>query len=253
MQFNWTCPHCNRPQVVTERNFHQDVSGLRVSPLDIGEDVGVEISAFGCLNENCKKLTLSVSLHKWVDRLTSDFVTLSSEAIKTWQLIPESSAIPQPEYIPGPLTESYYEACRIRDLSAKASATLARRCLQGMIRDFCGIERNTLFAEIEELRTQVDEGEAPAGVTPESVEAIDQVRSIGNIGAHMGKDIDLIVDVDPGEAQALIELIELLFAEWYVARHERQKKLAHIAAIAADKKAKIAEAKAEKALEKDRQ
>jgi hypothetical protein len=178
---------------------------------------------------------------------------LNDPPIKRWQLMPESSATPQPDYIPDPITESYYEACKIIDLSPKASATLARRCLQGMIRDFCGIAKGTLDAEIKELKAQVDQGKAPAGVTSESVEAIDHVRSIGNIGAHMEKDINLIVDVDPGEAQALIELIELLFDEWYVARDQRQKKLSHIAAIAADKKAKIAEAKAERAQEKDRQ
>jgi len=120
-----------------------------------------------------------------------------------------------------------------------------------MIRDFCKIAKGTLDAEIKELRAQVDQGHAPAGVTPESVEAIDQVRSIGNIGAHMEKDIDLIVDVEPGEAQALIELIEMLFGEWYVTRHQREQKLAHIAAIAADKKAKLAEAKAEQAHKKE--
>ena len=60
-------------------------------------------------------------------------------------------------------------------------------------------------------------------MTPESVEAIDHVRTIGNIGAHMEKDIDLIIEVDPGEAQALIELIELLFEEWYVAKYEREQ------------------------------
>jgi hypothetical protein len=44
----------------------------------------------------------------------------------------------------------------------------------------------------------------------------------------------------------------MLFGEWYVIRHQREQKLAHIAAIAADKKAKIAEAKAEKAHEKEK-
>jgi hypothetical protein len=51
----------------------------------------------------------------------------------------------------------------------------------------------------------------------------------------MEKDIDLIVPVDPGEAQALIELIEMLFDEWYVARHRRQERLATISKIGAEK------------------
>ena len=113
-----------------------------------------------------------------------------------------------------------------------------------MIRDFCKIAKGTLDAEIKALKAVVDEGKAPAGVTIETVDAIDHVRSVGNIGAHMEKDINLIVEVDPGEAQALIGLIEMLFSEWYVAKHERQQKLARIAAIAAEKKARIAEGKA---------
>jgi hypothetical protein len=106
-----------------------------------------------------------------------------------------------------------------------------------MIRDFCGISKATLFKEIETLRAAVTEGTAPAGVTPETVEAIDHVRSVGNIGAHMEKDINVIVAVDPGEAQALIELVELLFDEWYVARQTRQDRLARVKLIAAQKSA----------------
>jgi hypothetical protein len=58
------------------------------------------------------------------------------------------------------------------------------------------------------------------------------------------QDINLIVEVEPGEAQSLIGLVEMLFDEWYVARHNRQRRLAQIAAIAADKKKKITEGRA---------
>jgi hypothetical protein len=153
-----------------------------------------------------------------------------------WRLMPESSAQPQPDYIPLPLRDDYYQACRIVDLSPKASATLSRRCLQGMIRDFCAISKSRLIDEIDELRDRVVQGHAPAGVTIESVEGIDQVRSIGNIGAHMERDIDLVVDVDPGEAEALVKLIELLFEEWYVTRNTRRERLATVSAIAEQKK-----------------
>jgi hypothetical protein len=139
------------------------------------------------------------------------------------------------------LREDYREACLIREDSPKASATLARRCLQGMIRDFCGIARNTLLDEIKALRAAVDAGTAPSGVAPESVDAIDQVRSVGNIGAHMEKDIDRIIQVDPGEAQVLIELIESLFEEWYVARERRRLRFASVAAVAEQKKAAMAD------------
>jgi hypothetical protein len=76
------------------------------------------------------------------------------------------------------------------------------------------------------------------GVTAESVEAIDHVRGLGNIGAHMEKDINIIIEIDPGEAQSLIELIELLFEEWYVAREERHRRLSRLKHISAEKKLK---------------
>jgi hypothetical protein len=74
-------------------------------------------------------------------------------------------------------------------------------------------------------------------VSEESVEAIDAVRQIGNIGAHFEKDINLIVDVEPEEASALVSLTELLFQEWYVARHERQARLGNVKTIAGAKQA----------------
>ena len=88
---------------------------------------------------------------------------------------------------------------------------------------------------IKALNALVNDGKAPSGVTEESVEAIDRVRSIGNIGAHMEKDIDLIVDVDPDDAQVLIDLVEMLFEEWYIARHKRQQRLDRIREIAETK------------------
>jgi hypothetical protein len=47
----------------------------------------------------------------------------------------------------------------------------------------------------------------------------------------MEVDIDLIVPVDAGEAQVMIELIEMLFDEWYGARERRNRRLANIAEI----------------------
>lgn len=104
-----------------------------------------------------------------------------------------------------------------------------------MIRDFCGISKGTLAKEIEALKSALSEGKAPQGVTHETVDAIDHVRSIGNIGAHMEKDINLIIPVDANEAQTLIGLIEMLFEEWYVARDTRRRKLEAISRIGAEK------------------
>lgn len=67
--------------------------------------------------------------------------------------------------------------------------------------------------------------------------AMDALRKIGNIGAHMESDINLIVDVEPEEAQALIKLIELLIKEWYIARHDAELLYEEIESIGTEKEA----------------
>lgn len=127
---------------------------------------------------------------------------------------PISSAKQFPKYIPAAIRQDYEEACAIMFLSPKASATLSRRCLQGMIRDFWGITKSTLNKEIDELKNKI-----PADLWS----SIDALRQLGNIGAHMEKDTNVIVDIDPNEANSLIQLIELLMKEWYINREERKK------------------------------
>jgi hypothetical protein len=116
-QFNWTCPHCGKPQIVTDANFHKFGSYLDLTELNIG-DVGVSASGIACLSSECKKLTLNAVLRKWLRRDEQSFNHRFGDVIQEWRLIPESTALPQPDFIPAPLREDYYEACRIRDLRA---------------------------------------------------------------------------------------------------------------------------------------
>lgn len=131
-----------------------------------------------------------------------------------------------PDYVPGAIRQDYIEACSIKDLSPKSSATLARRCIQGMIHDFWGINRGNLGAEINALKDHI-----PA----KQWTAIDAVRRVGNIGAHMGKDINLITDIEPNEAELLIKLIEYLIQEWYIKRHDEDEMLEEITRLADQK------------------
>ena len=62
---------------------------------------------------------------------------------------PISLAKAYPDYIPQTIRSDYEEAHAILNLSPKASATLSRRCLQGMIRDFWGISKARLVDEID--------------------------------------------------------------------------------------------------------
>ena len=53
----------------------------------------------------------------------------------------------------------------------------------------------------------------------------------------MEKDVNLVVDIEPEEAQQLINLIELLFEETYIRREDRKKRLQAIKQINEDKQA----------------
>jgi hypothetical protein len=98
-----------------------------------------------------------------------------------------------------------------------------------MIRDFWKVSKKRLVDEIEAIKNKVD---------PHTWKAIDAVRKVGNIGAHMEKDINLIVDVEPEEASLLLNLIETLIKEWYVHRNEREVMLTEIINISKEKDSK---------------
>lgn len=131
-----------------------------------------------------------------------------------------------PEYIPESIRTDYLEACSILDKSPRAAATLARRCLQGMIRNFWKVKSGNLAGEIDSIKDKI-----PA----DQYRVLNGVRRLGNIGAHMEKDVNLIVDIDPGEAQKLIKLLELPFKDRYIAQHDREELYNDILAIDKDK------------------
>ena len=183
-----------------------------------------------CPNHECQEYTITAILQEGTKdpyntggRIFADW---GKDPILSWKMKPQSQAKQLPDYIPEPIIADYEEACLIQNLSPKASATLARRCLQGMIRDFWGVKERTLFAEINGIQANVD---------PQTWQAIDAVRSVGNIGAHMEEDINLIIDVDPNEAAALIKLIEMLIKDWYIAKQERSNNLTSVIDMANQK------------------
>ncbi len=220
---SFTCPYCNHPTTITDPNYFESWGKIRIAQSKLGE-IGFYIQAVTCPNTECSKLWLRAELCR---TLLSGGAWVKRKVLQSWQLLPESEAKVLPDYIPHAIQEDYYEACRIRDLSPKASATLARRCLQGMIRDFWSIAKASLKEEIDALEEEVD---------TDIWQSIDAVRSVGNIGAHMEKDINIIIEVEPGEAQLLIGLIEQLINDWYVVREDRRKRTQDLKNLAATKK-----------------
>lgn len=97
-----------------------------------------------------------------------------------------------------------------------------------MIHDYWEIHEKNLNAEITSLKDKVP---------PAQWKALDALRKVGNIGAHMEKDVNLIIDIEPDEAKKLLKLIELLFEKWYIARHDEETLLSDIVGIADEKDA----------------
>lgn len=224
---NWDCPYCTTSHIVKE---NQCTIKQLISTSEKPENIkGFYASFIRCLK--CQQYTIIAELHSTVG---SGIDRSFFKKLNSWQLMPESKAKPFPKYIPQALIEDYKEACSIVHLSPKAAATLARRCLQGTIRNFCSITGKTLYSEIEILKELVQNGNAPQFVNMDIVHAFDAVRKIGNIGAHMEQDINMIVEVEQHEAELLIKLIEMLFKEWYIARHDRSLALSRIQKLAKD-------------------
>ena len=145
---------------------------------------------------------------------------------KQFDILPQVTMKHYPDYIPEQIRKDYEEANLILERSPKAAATLLRRCLQGMIHDFWGIKEKNLNAEVTQLKGKVNLIQW---------QAIDGLRKIGNIGAHMEKDVNLIVDIEPDEAKKLLRLIEMLLDKWYITRHEEEDLLNEIVGIVKSK------------------
>lgn len=215
----YKCPYCSEvcfdDGTITKRCYEShDESGVdQVVGVDqehMPDVVILELSK--C--PNCGLTSVRVYSHFRSKNLNFDF-SYPKEDVKNL-----------PEYVPAAIRNDYLEAIAIVDLSPKASATLARRCLQGMIHDFWEIKEKNLNAEISTLK-----GKIPSA----QWNAIDALRKIGNIGAHMESDINFIIDVESDEAQKLIKLIELLIDKWYIARHDEEELLAEITTISSEK------------------
>lgn len=211
----YVCPFCGHAQAFKNSSSIQN-NGFCASSYDFDipdayKESSFTIYTFRCNNSSCRRIAVTA-----INRISG----------KQIDLVPRVVMRNYPDYIPEQIRRDYVEANLILESSPKAAATLLRRCLQGMIRDFWEVKKENLYAEINAIQGKV---------TPSQWKALDGLRKIGNIGAHMEKDVNLIVDIDPDEAKKLLRLIEILLEKWYIARHEEEALCADINEIADEK------------------
>ena len=210
----YVCPFCGCKQTFEGRFDKISAANALVDALNgsyVSEDVRIDLYILRCINMQCLEATI---------------IAWNVVKKKQYDIFPHVDCKHFPNYIPKQIVSDYEEGSAVLQESPKAAATLFRRCLQGMIRDFWGVKDETLNKEIAKLKDRV---------SPIQWKAMDGLRKIGNIGAHMEKDVNLIIDVEPEEAEKLKKLIELLLKQWYVDRHEEEQLCEEITKTAEEK------------------
>ncbi len=108
--------------------------------------------------------------------------------------------------VPKDYRNDFIEAESVLPASPKASAAISRRLLQDILRNDFGLKAANLAQEIDAFLKL-------PGIPTYITEAVDAIRNVGNFAAHPLKNQNTgqIIEVEPGEAEWLLEVLESLF------------------------------------------
>jgi len=200
------CPHCSVAANITwltATSFTDVVEKPGFE--DEHEYKGVEIAYARC--PECGGLLISLRYGESPEGDGAPLRWVKSEE----RIYPLGSARPLAPEVPEIYRNEFLEACKVEGVSPKASAALSRRLLQQLLRDELNLESTN-------LATQVGEFIVLPGIPSYLSEAVDAIRNIGNLAAHPLKATSTgeIVDVEPGEATWLLDVLEALFDFMFV-------------------------------------
>lgn len=192
------CPHC----LVS---FHQQFNNAVLR-----QDDDYAWSAIHSLCPACKKLIVFlVKNHPGSGASAGSFMVYPKGV----------SRAPLPKDVPDRYAQDYKEACLVLADSPKASAALSRRCLQALLRTIPKVKPSDLSNEIDEI---LKSKQLPSHLA----DAIDAIRVLGNFAAHPIKSTNTgaIVEVEEGESEWLLDVLEGLFDFYFVQPATLQKK-----------------------------
>ncbi len=233
---SWVCPHCGTVATLQSSDYEHGKASEMIRTAPDNEGICFRWQAIRCPSKSCGKYVVDL----WTEFGVA--VKYPSNGQRTGEVQPDRTrpfglghvrieprvGAPLSPHVPKVVKDDYEEAYLIKDLSPKAAATLCRRALQGMIRDFWQVTRPTLAQELKAIEAQCD---------ADLYAAMMGLKGIGNIGAHPERDINLVVDVEEGEVEALLELLRILDKDWYVAKANKAASLAKVVALGAAKAA----------------
>lgn len=184
------CPHCLE-------NFYEDWERK-----SIDEDAEGDWKVRHCKCPACNRLIIQLGVY---DEALRDY---------SWEQLVRPKTIsrtPLPPEVPSQFAKDYKEACLVFTDSPKASAALSRRCLQNLLKEKASTIKENLAEQIQEV---LDSEKLPMHLA----ESLDAIRNIGNFATHPTKSRSSgeIVDVEPGEAEWNLDVLEGLFDFYFI-------------------------------------
>ena len=195
------CPHC-----LTVVKFEAPAIQAQYKIVQEGSKQTVVVLTAAC--PDCGRLIFSIRVVKGVD---------SSPQMDRviWPI--SSARSSAPDDVPQEMRADFDEAGLVLPISAKASAGLSRRCLQQVLTEAGKTKSDDLSKQIDEVLPSL-----PSHIGSN----LDAVREIGNFAAHPRKSqsAGTILDVEPGEAEWNLDVLEALFDFYYVRPEQERKK-----------------------------
>lgn len=122
-----------------------------------------------------------------------------------------------------PYSSEFANAINIKSISPKASAMLSRRVMEAVLEKEYDIDDGFLSSKISEFISYND-------IPYRLRKSVDIVREVGNVGAHTQEDAETgeLVDVDPGEADVVLDVLRQLLEYTFVRDERREEQIRSI-------------------------
>ncbi len=193
------CPHCNTGIYV---GFAESTVVTEPAVMNLANQALAPAITWNLSHQRCPECHDSIIL---LERQTKSIAWSAWRDFK-FMAYPRSRSRPIAKEVPDPYRQDFSEACAVLADSPKASAALSRRCLQAILKDQLGAKKKDLNDQIDEV---IATGKLPSHID----QGLHAVRNIGNFAAHTIKSTSTgtIVDVEDGEAEWNLEVVEMLF------------------------------------------
>ncbi|MDR1915292.1 MAG: DUF4145 domain-containing protein [Synergistaceae bacterium] len=224
------CPYCGYMyQAILGQNVYSNLFS------DPGGNIALHSVIYICPHIACKKIEVSVDagmipvsaqgkIEGDRNRMGYDI----SGVFFSERILPRDVG-GKPEFkvaeVPEVIFRDYDEACRLLGVSPSASATYARRCLQSMVRKKFKLKPGKFQNEIKTLSS------VSGTVKQEVIEALESVRRMGRFRAMPEDDVRVIAEITYAEARKIIDIIEVILCDWFVAPAEQDKRAGALRAI----------------------